>query len=281
MLALVRHAPDEQRKHQEIGMALVRVARRDLDHLRLAAVRVDEGELAKAHAVHRIGHLGKHPEQGLGGQSNGAGVADVLVRLAVVERRQAVAGHLARHALQRLAQHPGADRRVDRHRQVRTVLLDRPDRLQDDRVRLVREIADDGPGQVWEVTLGGNPAVQHYLGSLSASGGRKLALKTCSAVGFALSCTEEATYSIWFVSVGMSTWPRPVSFVREVRIAGRSRLSRSISVLYSVSASRWLSDLIEASDSESISRKARFIARTKPCTAFGFFAISSFETMRP
>jgi hypothetical protein len=51
--------------------------------------------------------------------------------------------------------------------------------------------------------------------------------------------------------------------------------------LYSVSGSRAFSALIEASDSESISLKARFMARTKPCTAFGFFAISSFDTISP
>src|SRR6476660_10568650 len=104
MLPRARHAPDEQRKQREIGMALVRVARRDLDHLRLPAVRIDERELAEPHAVHRVGDLAEHLEQRLGAESNRPGVADMLVRFAVVERWQAVARHLARHALQRLAE---------------------------------------------------------------------------------------------------------------------------------------------------------------------------------
>src|SRR5215213_23018 len=110
-------------------MTLVRVARRDVDYLRLAAVRVDEGQLAETHAINRVGHLAEYFEQSLGAQGDRAGITDVLVRLAVIERRQAIARHIARHTFQRLAQDPAADRSVDRHGEVRPVLLDRADRL--------------------------------------------------------------------------------------------------------------------------------------------------------
>ena len=142
-------------------MPLARVACGELEHLRLAAVTVDERDLAKAAAMERVGHLEQRGGQRLRRERDGAGIVDMFVRLAVAERREHVARHLGGQTRHRAAQHAAGEHRIHRDRQMRPVLLDCRDRLHDHGVRLVGQRGDLCRRQIGQEAARGKPAVQH------------------------------------------------------------------------------------------------------------------------
>ena len=104
--------------------AHAQVARHDVGDLRLAAVAVEQHELAHACAGDALADLGPQPDQRLGRKRERAGIGDVLVRLADGHRRQERHRQVGRQQLHRPRDHAAIDRRVDLDRQVRAVLLD-------------------------------------------------------------------------------------------------------------------------------------------------------------
>ncbi|MNV24743.1 hypothetical protein D3C71_1158170 [compost metagenome] len=157
----MRHTPGEAGHHDEVAMAQAQLARAHLHHLRLAAVAVDEQQLAKARAVYRLAHLVHGGQQGLAAQRDGAGEVQVLFGLAVGDGGHRERRHIGRQARQRMAHHSRADHRVHCTRQVRAVLLGGACGQHDDGVFLVGQVGDLGPAQVRQVAVGRVVAVQH------------------------------------------------------------------------------------------------------------------------
>ena len=157
----MRHPPGEAGHHDEVAMAQPQLAGAHLHHLRLAAVAVDEQQLAKTRAVYRLAHLVHGGEQGLAAQGDGTREVQVLFRLSVGDGGHRKRGHISRQARQRMTHHTGADDGVHRTRQVRAVLLGRACGQHDDGVFLVRQVGDLGPAQVGQVAVGRVVAVQH------------------------------------------------------------------------------------------------------------------------
>ena len=138
-----------------------RITRRDLDHLRLAAMPVDQRHLAKTAAVKRVEHLGQSRKEGLGAQCHGTGKIDVLVGLAVTERRRALAGDVIGQTRQGMPDHTHQNHRVDRCRQMWPMLLDRTHGDDDKRACTIghgHKIGARAPGQK---AVRRNPGVEH------------------------------------------------------------------------------------------------------------------------
>jgi hypothetical protein len=134
------------RDHRDHAEAHPQVLRDDPRDVALAAVRVDDHQLAQPRAVHRLAELVPQPHQRLRAEGQRAGEGEVLVALADRAGRQREHRRVRRGARERRVEHAGDDRRVDLERQVRAVLLDRRDRQHHHRPRRV-ERGELLPGQ--------------------------------------------------------------------------------------------------------------------------------------
>ena len=93
--------PVPGRVHREHPVPDPQLARDDVDDGDVAAVRVDEDELAAAGPVHALADLRPGADQGLGRQGERAGKGEMLVRLADRLDRQDEHVEIVRHERQR------------------------------------------------------------------------------------------------------------------------------------------------------------------------------------
>ena len=130
----LRHAEAPARGHHQHLAIDAQLARHDPHRVDVAAVRRDDHHLAQPGARHAFADLGPHALRGLGRVGDGAGRADVLVRLADrlhgQEQRRQILRQLGDHGVD----HALTDDRVGRYRKMRPMLLDRRDRQHRDRL---------------------------------------------------------------------------------------------------------------------------------------------------
>jgi hypothetical protein len=91
-------------------------------------VAVGDDQPADAGARHALADFGPQPGEGLGRQGQGAGERLVLVGLADRHQRQKRGRQIGRQPAQHLVDDTLIDARVDRDREVRSVLFDGADR---------------------------------------------------------------------------------------------------------------------------------------------------------
>src|SRR5260370_6155345 len=132
--------------HHEHPAPDPQLAGHHVHQLRLAAVAVEDDELAHAGAGHALADLGPDADQGLRGMRERAGKREVLVALAHAGDGQHRDRQLRRQQLERPAEDRLVDRAVHAHRQMGPVLLDRSD----------RQDRDDAPGVERGELLGGH-----------------------------------------------------------------------------------------------------------------------------
>ena len=159
-----RHAGMGEERHQPVLQAQLAVGH--AEQRRVAAVAVEEHELAGRRHRHAAADVVEHGEQRRRRQPDRAGRPGVLVRLGVGERRQQPHVELVADPLDRGLGDALGDQQVGVERQVRAVLLDRPERLDDDAagrrgrgrcrgpgVRRVDVMGDDTPhARPWALT---------------------------------------------------------------------------------------------------------------------------------
>jgi hypothetical protein len=113
------------REHAELD---AQIAADDLQQLRLAAMRVQEQDLADAGAMHAFADFVPDPAKGLVRQGQRARKRQMLVGLSDRQHRKHQGGAIRRHQFHRPRHDAGIDRGVDPDRQMRSVLFDGTDR---------------------------------------------------------------------------------------------------------------------------------------------------------
>ena len=124
------HARVSEERHQAVGQPNLAVG--DPDERRIAAVTVEEHELARRRGGHAATDVVEHRQQRGGRQPDGARRPGVLIRLRVREGRQQPHVEFFADALDRQLRDPVGDEQIGVERQVRAVLLDRTERLHED-----------------------------------------------------------------------------------------------------------------------------------------------------
>src|SRR5690606_2914909 len=107
------------------SVADAQLARDDLHGRLVAAVAVEQHELAKTGARDRAGGVQPASHRRLGVERKRSGKGEMLARRTDLEARQAEDGKVIRQKVDRAVEDAGVDAGVDRDRKVRTVLLDR------------------------------------------------------------------------------------------------------------------------------------------------------------
>ena len=111
-------------------------------------MRIHDQKLAKAGSVNRLADLDHCVQKQIAGERHGPGKMQVLVRLAIGDRRQGIRGNIVRQDRQGAAHHARRDDAVDSARQVRSMLFDRAGGQHNDRVLAVGQPVDLDPAQV-------------------------------------------------------------------------------------------------------------------------------------
>jgi hypothetical protein len=123
----------------------------DPDQRRVAAVAVEEHQLARRGRGHAPADVVEHGEQGGGRQPDRAGRPGVLVGLRVRQRRQEPHVELGADAVDGRGDHPVGDHQVGVERQVRPVLFDGAERLDEDARRRDQPL-DVGSAEIGQAT---------------------------------------------------------------------------------------------------------------------------------
>ena len=145
-----RHARVGQERHQAVLQAHLAVG--DAEQRAVAAVTVEEDEPLGGRGGDAAADVVEHGQQRRGRQPHRAGRPGVLVRLRVLQRRQQPDVELVADLGDRGLGDRGGDDRVGAQRQVRAVLLDGAEWLDDD-AAIGQPLGDLGAGEVGEVAL--------------------------------------------------------------------------------------------------------------------------------
>ena len=157
----VRNPPRKVRNDGEVAVTHAQRPRGHLHHLRLSAMSVDDQQLPKARAIDRLADFGDSTHQRVAFDRHRPRKMDVLIRLAVADRRHPERRHRIRQSRKRMADDAGGDQRVDRAGQMRAMLLDRSDRQHDDRILPIGKSRDLRPAEVMKKPVRRCEAVQH------------------------------------------------------------------------------------------------------------------------
>ena len=143
------------------------MARDDIEHLRLSAMRIQQQQPAYPGARDALAQLDQQMGEGLGGEKQRAGIGDMLLALADALDRQRrdrqVGGGRRQGAIEQFA----VDAAIDEHRQMRPVLLDRTDRKHGDGVS--RQPAELRPAHVLPAPTGKSAIVPHHTVAVMTS----------------------------------------------------------------------------------------------------------------